>query len=272
LVRQENTGPAGARNRGFAAATGDLVLFMDDDILATPEMLSQHVDAQRAHQGSVISGSCPFLAPDNHCASKALIDLLEFEPGSAEGPSFIPVPVMASGQVSVSRSVFQESETVYGNDLRTPAAEEFELSYRLRQLGIPILHAPHIIGFHDCGRELKTLCVQQEKHGKGCAEAAVKYPETLNIQLLSNVIRQNGPLSWRDPVPTLVKKMSKSLFANNVSRTILLRMFETILRLLGPRVNVLRAVRFLVGLYFFAGVREGIQVYGASTLQQDGWR
>src|SRR5678810_642452 len=42
-LRQPNAGPAAARNNGFRNTHGDIVLFMDDDILVPPTMLRQHV-------------------------------------------------------------------------------------------------------------------------------------------------------------------------------------------------------------------------------------
>src|SRR5437660_2530878 len=50
-IRQENAGPAKARNTGFRASRGELVLFMDDDILPPPALLRQHVEAHRRRPG-----------------------------------------------------------------------------------------------------------------------------------------------------------------------------------------------------------------------------
>src|SRR2546427_3259324 len=38
-LRQKNAGPASARNTGFRNASGDIVLFLDDDILAPPDLI-----------------------------------------------------------------------------------------------------------------------------------------------------------------------------------------------------------------------------------------
>ena len=73
---------------------------------------------------------------------------------------FIPVTDVASGQLSVNKETFRDSDGIYGQNLETPAAEEFEPSCRLGRLGIPILFAPHIIGVHDTEPNLEALCVQ----------------------------------------------------------------------------------------------------------------
>jgi glycosyltransferase involved in cell wall biosynthesis len=48
LVRQDNHGVAAARNRGAAAAQGDLLAFLDQDDLFLPEKLERQHEALRA--------------------------------------------------------------------------------------------------------------------------------------------------------------------------------------------------------------------------------
>jgi len=45
--RQENRGRAAARNAGIAASTGDVLLFLDDDVLPTGPIIRQHLEALR---------------------------------------------------------------------------------------------------------------------------------------------------------------------------------------------------------------------------------
>jgi glycosyltransferase involved in cell wall biosynthesis len=47
FIRQTNSGPGPARNAGFRAANGDLVMFVDDDILVPPGMIQQYLIAHQ---------------------------------------------------------------------------------------------------------------------------------------------------------------------------------------------------------------------------------
>ena len=49
-VVQPNTGPGAARNAGILASSGDIVLFIDDDVVPAPDLIEQHL---QAHLGSL---------------------------------------------------------------------------------------------------------------------------------------------------------------------------------------------------------------------------
>lgn len=57
LLRQQNTGPAGARNRGVAEACGEFLAFTDDDCLPTPTWLEKLVAALRENPEALVGGS-----------------------------------------------------------------------------------------------------------------------------------------------------------------------------------------------------------------------
>lgn len=57
VIQQQNTGPAGARNRGVAAAHGEFLAFTDDDCLPTPAWLESLVAALREHPAALVGGS-----------------------------------------------------------------------------------------------------------------------------------------------------------------------------------------------------------------------
>ena len=42
-IKQENQGPAAARNRGLKQAASDIILFIGDDILPSDDLLQQHL-------------------------------------------------------------------------------------------------------------------------------------------------------------------------------------------------------------------------------------
>ena len=68
VLEQSNRGQASARNAGLQAACGELVLFLDDDLLCDRFLFREH---QAAHDGTdpvVVIGPV-YLAPESSCTT-----------------------------------------------------------------------------------------------------------------------------------------------------------------------------------------------------------
>jgi hypothetical protein len=170
---------------------------------------------------------------------------------------------VASGQISVERELFAAEGEVYASALSTPAAEEYELSLRLRRRGVPILCATRIVALHDQPVEVRAYCRQQYKHGVGCAEAAAKVPDTLCLQELATIIEANlalGGLAWLSP-----RALAKSVLSSSLGRQTLLagaRALEEVVPIAGLRR---RAYYAAVSAHFVGGVRDGLVRFGARS-------
>src|SRR5262245_6751896 len=57
VLRQEHKGQAAALNLGSHEALGRYLLFLDDDILAQPGLIAEHLRMQEKQQGAVVVGS-----------------------------------------------------------------------------------------------------------------------------------------------------------------------------------------------------------------------
>jgi glycosyltransferase involved in cell wall biosynthesis len=103
IVEQPNRGAAAARNRGAAEATGEILLFLDDDMIAETDLVAQHArmyaqgaDAVTGHMPRSDGSPNAFLGPEIATAAGADSDAPEtaFD--------------ILTGQISVRRSVFMK--------------------------------------------------------------------------------------------------------------------------------------------------------------------
>lgn len=262
LLRQPNAGPARARNTGYRAASGDIVLFVDDDILVPDDLVRGHANAHKERPGSVVFGRCPWLPPRRKGAVFRLLDSLGYDEACGLSEEYLRAPIAASGQLSVERSMFDPIAGVYRDDLATPAAEEYELSLRLRRQGVEILLAPRLSAFHDSATNISALCQQQYKHGLGCAEAARRCPDTLELLELDRIIRSNAPV---DATGLRLGDRIKALGASRASRALLVglaRLAEAAV----PQSDAFQALyRMAIAAHFSGGVREGLQRYAKAA-------
>jgi GT2 family glycosyltransferase len=140
------SGRAAARNAGIDAAQGEVVLFNDSDIFASPDLLSQHLRHHRARRKIAVVGLevqvkdyADYLHKRDHPSER----------GSLHKPTRKKLPWLyfLTGNASVRREDlmrvgrFDESFTGYGH-------EDLELGYRLERAGVTILYEPNAINYH----------------------------------------------------------------------------------------------------------------------------
>jgi GT2 family glycosyltransferase len=140
------SGRAAARNAGIEAARGDVVLFNDSDILASPDLLSQHLRHHRARRTIAVVGL--------EVQVKDLSDYA-YKRDHPQARGFLHKPTrktlpwlyFLTGNASVRREDllrvgrFDESFTGYGH-------EDLELGYRLQRAGVTIVYEPNAINYH----------------------------------------------------------------------------------------------------------------------------
>ncbi len=263
--RQANAGPAAARNAGYRAARGEVVLFVDDDMICPPGLLLQHLAAHRERPGCVILGPYPFVPPDRPTPFFRYMGTLGYHPELDESVEFIETTFVASGQISVERAMFDPEEGVYRTDLQTPVAEEYELAWRLKRLGIPVLFAPRITALHNRSVDVVAMCRQSFTHGRGCAEVAVKYPGTLEIKDLKRILDANAPALTGGPLRATMKAWLKGIVSTPAVRSPLLQLVRIAEQVVRRESLMAPFYRGVLGTYFCAGVRDGLCRYSGGN-------
>lgn len=157
-VSQANQGPGPARNAGVARARGKLIVFVDDDIVAEPDLVSQHVrshcelgaDGRLVVMGPMLSPPDVRLSPWVQWEQDKITDQYEaMERGEWE-PTFRQ---FFTGNASLHRDVLDEAG---GFDDRFRRAEDVELSYRLDRAGCRFAFNPTAIGWHYAERSFAS--------------------------------------------------------------------------------------------------------------------
>jgi cellulose synthase/poly-beta-1,6-N-acetylglucosamine synthase-like glycosyltransferase len=264
-VRQPNAGPAKARNTGFREAHGEVVLFMDDDILPTSPVLRQHAQAHITRPRAVICGSCLLIdtdPPSNLTRFMNTLSANAHPTADGVGTRFDLCPLVSSGQVSVERAMFDPATGVYDETLAVPAAEEYELTSRLQRKGIQCLHAPWITAWHDHPVTIAGMCRQQYKHAVGCAEVALKRPESLDLPDLKRVIEANRPGGGK--ANGLFKRLAKRITASQLCRQALARLASWSEKF-APQVITDRLYYAAIAAHFTAGIRDGLLKYNTGV-------
>lgn len=263
-ITQENAGPAAARNNGFAHARGDIVLFIDDDILVTQTTIGAHLRAHETLENCAVFGPCPYAIPEIETSAYRFLRNLDTSYGEQNEEELTKVDIISSGNLSIKRVLFEDG--VYRPDLKTPAAEEFELEFRLNSNGTPIYVCNSARAWHLQPPTIESKCIQEYKYGIGAAEILAKSPEIVNNEHLFRIVHANGPISLRDDdINKISKKIVKGFLANRIVRNGLLRFCKITEQVLPIDRMLFPMYRLLIGLHLFAGVRIGMNRFAQNS-------
>jgi glycosyltransferase involved in cell wall biosynthesis len=176
---QENAGLATARNKGIRAAQGEFILFVDDDIMASPSLLTEHVKTHRAHPDSVVRGWV------NH------VD--DLENTDQKIPKFtmqdISTAFFWTSNVSVAKKSLEEAG-MFEEKFREYGWEDLELGLRLKSLGLKLQYNRDAVVFHYKSRwkksDMTKLLAQARAKGRTAVIFLDMHP-TMRVKMATGI-------------------------------------------------------------------------------------
>jgi cellulose synthase/poly-beta-1,6-N-acetylglucosamine synthase-like glycosyltransferase len=183
-MRQDNAGPAAARNHGAKAAQGEFLAFTDSDCIPHEDWIAQLMAGFSRQQVGVVAGSYGIANPDSRlarCVYKEILwrhsHLMPEYPNSFGSYNFC-----------VRKKVFEE---VGGFDTgyRTASGEDNDLSYKVTRSGWRIYFERKALVDHYHPAVLAQYLKEQFRHGYWRVKMYKDHP---------GMMRGDGYTFWKD--------------------------------------------------------------------------
>ena len=195
VLKERQKGKASALNLGLGAATGDILVILDDDIVVDSQLLVKHLECYQQTAFDAVQGRIlPGVDVDGKAADRDR--LREYNiPHIDYGDEFCEIRGLTGTNMSFKREVF-EKVGFFDARLGPGAAgfsEDTEYSIRMRKAGFKIGYTPHAVVYHELnpnryGREYNRIV----EYRKGLSRSIYRQdsiPFRVIPDLLANCLR-----------------------------------------------------------------------------------
>ncbi len=196
VIRQEQSGPSVARNRGAREALGEVLIFLDDDLLPIPELVREHLKAHDEDAQAVVLGR--FLAAKGEKKGGWNVweeQVLDKHYQRLETGKRTPAGRrLYSGNFSVRKDLFLGAG---GFDATLKRGEDVELGLRLERHGLRFHFNPAAAAVHRGFRSFVSWCNSAYMYGRCDVELThIQGHRDVLPQALSWFHKLSAPTRW----------------------------------------------------------------------------
>ena len=263
-IFQPNQGVAAARNNGIAHSEGRIILFIDDDVVPSPQLLAEHMRYHEHFGGNaVVIG--PMLNPLDYKMSPWVrweqdrlarqyheMNTRRWEPTARQ---------FYTGNTSLARIHLVESG---GFDTQFKRAEDVELAYRLSAQGVRFLFNPQAIGHHYAARNFQSWLATAYAYGRNDVVFACQKGQDWLLGTIFEEFYTRHPL-----IRGLIKVCLDRPFWSSVTELTLTEIVKAGTRWDLSKLSNL-ACSGLFNLRYYQGVADGLsgrEIFIAGTLR-----
>jgi glycosyltransferase involved in cell wall biosynthesis len=174
-ITQPKRGGGAARNRGLREANGEIVLMIDDDIIASPALVAEHLRAHAVHPeaNTAILGYVA-LSPELPSTPANLHHAVSMWESLRDGQE-VDWRRFLTGNTSVKRSFLLNNDLFFDESL--PCFQDTELGYRCWKQGMRIIYNARAPGQHYHDLSFEGTLRLNRKYGEALAIVHHKHPE-----------------------------------------------------------------------------------------------
>ncbi len=194
LIEQQNSGRSATRNRGAANATGDILIFFDDDMRPLPQCIAEHLQHHLQYPGSIVTGG---LREEVTQGATELFKYKSFlsnkwlSPLKGEGSK-----ALSQGQIFVTTANFSISKkdfyVLHGFDERLTDAEDYEFAVRAVKKRIQLYFRNDAFAWHDDNITTPSYIKRQRQYAVANAKLLAIHPDWVKENLLKMPYQPTG--------------------------------------------------------------------------------
>ena len=208
LLSSDERLPAVKRNRGIREASGELLLFLNDDVWVDPDFLSEHAATHASHARPI--AVLGLVEQSKEMPRDPFIEWYQpfaYHEIADRSDDTIGYRYSWSMNLSVPRDVMIERNLVFHEDWANIGHEDVEFGYRWFRAGYELVYNRRARGDHYHPHDLDSACRLQESVGRGLRDLEVLIPEP-------DLLERYGVFSWRSSTRGILRMGVRSSLFN----------------------------------------------------------
>ena len=187
VINQQNSGLAKGRNAGIARASGERIIFIDDDVLPLPNFVEEHLHSHDAHPKAIVRGGA--INVESFDDLPPPIWKLHNYSGNYFWTTNVSVPLVTIRAIGG----FNESFSEYG-------WEDIDVGLRLRFGGVKAVFNPKALVYHwkprPRTRDVEKMIRQARAQARTAVQLAQLHPHWRTYLATGNNAVQRGLNKW----------------------------------------------------------------------------
>lgn len=256
-VRQPNSGATAARNTGAGQASGEVLVFADDDIELMPDAIPNLVQGLYQIKHSVIVGT---LLASGQLESTGGLDVADSD--ASDDLIKIPIGKCFTGLLAVIREDFLTLGMFQDPTGGWPNWDDVDFGYRAFQAGYDLRRCRTAKAIHHDSAATSLAAAAQRWYRAGFSSVRL-FQRHPGIYKQLPMFHDKTPIRWgRDSASLVIRKLARRFASSSVLQQILTRMetLNFVQTLLPSLADSMR--RWIVSGQVFQGIRQGIKEYG----------
>ena len=254
-----------ARNRGASEASGQTLLFVDDDMLAGRNLVEAHAVAHVEWPGALVIGAialppASLRTPFGRFRRSIESSAVPVARGPVSRRNFA-----SAANMSISRERFL---ALGGFDTSIVSSEDQDLALRHSAAGGTIVYLPEAAAIHDdSATSLRAYCRRAEWGAEHTAPFCRRHPDWPENRERRSV---NGPVSWgADPPEQIARKIGKQLLGQGPLLALLLAFIDLMEASAPSSRTLVMLYRLALGTHLQRGFRKGWAATGRGTAKDE---
>lgn len=257
IVHQENQGATVSRNRGAKISRGEVLVFMDDDIVLEAPTLQILVEELVTRQQTVLLGA--LYLPSDLAEDSSYARILAQQESIPDREGFIPFQDFKTGLMAIKKPDFFHLQLFQDPTGGWPNWDDVDFGYRAAQEGFKFLICPSASAAH-WDHSVVSFSSASDRWYRASKSAPKLFLNHSGLRGLIPMFHDKEPINWhRDGAALILRKLARQIISSKPVMWSMENLVLALERIAPESKSLVYLYRWIISGYIYHGYRTGLK-------------